>query len=284
MAYKKILKKSYYNPYIKKEFQVLSVDKETNSVIIKVESEDVKTISLDLILGVINKSIEDKLPGYEQNLHSAGAEWISVIKSIKKRIQTPEEGMQLILSKTRQRYIHARVIPDEWAADIKNIESFREEIQEALSPNFWIYLLPDKVKGSILQRVYLSYMELMGYDTSRNETADYDGKVEGRLKEIKMSTISNGSLSFMQIRQFQEWQDLVLIVVLPSTVEIYEKEKNALMNWIVLNPECQNWAGGKEKRKRLDNDIRKNDLFHLGISYDQLKSDFERIYNNEFIR
>jgi hypothetical protein len=276
--------KVYRNCYTEKNFTVADINKTKNTCIVQYEDEEPIVRTYDMIRGIVNKSIELEMPGFEINLNTKGAEWFAVVKHIQARCNQPDDYMQKIVTALRERYYTDRTIPDEWKTDIDLLEEMKVKLQKGLSKNFWIYTLPDKVKGTLMQKLYFSFMETVGKEVSRNENQDYDAKVQaddGRWhqKEVKMATVSNGTVQFFQIRQFQEWDDLVFIVVLPNELRIYEASKDDFMNFVESNPDFQNWAGGKEKKERLNNDIRKNDLFHFNVnSLDILEWNFTKIF------
>jgi len=266
--------------YREKKFILSDINKKENTCVILYENETPKNQSYDMIRDAINKSIKLKLPGYEMNLNTKGADWYSVIQYIQKRFRNPDDLVQEIISELRKRYYNDRTLPEEWINDIDLIERTREQLQAGLSKNYWIFMLPNKVKGSLMEKLYNSFMETQGKNISRNEKQDYDSIVDGRKKEIKMSTISNGKLNFFNIRQLQEWDDFVGIVVLPNNIYIYEMEdKIKFMDFIKNNPDCQNWSGGEEKKKRLNYDISKNDYFHFKCNLEILENNFNKIYS-----
>lgn len=127
----------------------------------------------------------------------------------------------------------------------------------------WLKNLPAKKKGHIIENIYKEYMAKKGHNITNKTSNDHDCIVNERKKEIKMSCMSEtNSFTFFQIRQFQNYDDLVFVYIKPDDIKIIEINKEAFMNYIVKYPKEVIWAGGKEKKERLGWNIRENDLFH----------------------
>lgn len=134
----------------------------------------------------------------------------------------------------------------------------------------WIKDLPAKSKGALAEKIYIKFCEKNGCKISPCENKDHDCIMDGSKKEIKLSTVGKDgkSLTFFQIRQFQDYDDLVFICVFPDEIQIFEINKKDYME------NCGKigkiiWAGGKEKMNRLRKDISKNDLFHWSKKVDE---------------
>jgi len=104
---------------------------------------------------------------------------------------------------------------------------------------------------------------------------DHDFIFAGRKKEVKTATmaIKQGTFTFFQIRQFQDVNDYVFICITPEKIEIWEVSKKDLLRYICEKEKGVIVAGGKGKRKVLEEKhgkewMKYNDLFHYKVRVD----------------
>lgn len=250
--------KTYHNPYINEDFTVVSLDYGRDKVVIETSKSQIKTRSISMIQPLIQKSVEDQMPGYEQNLGRNN--WCQFIKTLN---SNDCENAMKIMSKISETVDVGP--PDEWKG----------------SDNEWLWGCGTSTKGAVACKLYLSLMESYGREVSKcdedgeylAQQTEFSGIVDGRKKSIRLASFQvDKPLVFNHIRQFQEWDDLVLVCVLPNAVEIYECTKEEFMDYIEENPKEQVWIGGREKRERLNNNIRANDIFHFQLPLKKLKA------------
>ena len=72
--------KTYHNPYINEDFTVISIDYGRDKVVIETSKGVMKTRSISIIEPLIQKSVEDQMPGFEQNLGRNN--WCQFVKTL----------------------------------------------------------------------------------------------------------------------------------------------------------------------------------------------------------
>jgi len=149
-----------------------------------------------------------------------------------------------------------------------SINEVREELDEGIWKGEhkykWIKTLSPKTKGSLAEKIYCSFAKNLNCKVDPPLNSDHDCIIDCEKDEAKLSTIcKNGkTFTFFQIRQFQDYDNLVFICVFPYEIEIWKITSDDFMDYIEKNPKEQTWAGGVTKRKKLNSNIMENDLFH----------------------
>ena len=258
---KLVVGKTYFNPYTEKNFTVISIDNGRDKVEIEIDGEK-KMRSLSLIQPLVQKSIEDQMDGFEQNLGKDN--WSVFVKTL----DGDESATDKILDKIKDEYVNTD-IPVEWQG----------------SKHEWFFkIIGNSTKGMVARKMYLGLMESFGREVDKNEndgdyafsSKEFSGIVDDKKKLVKVACIKmDEKITFNNIRQFQGWDDIVFVCMFPNHVEIYETSKEELLDYLEENPNEVIWAGGQEKKDRLENDIRKNDYFHWIVEYKTLKENLE---------
>ena len=137
-----------------------------------------------------------------------------------------------------------------------------------------------KKKGVFGEKVYKVSLDQIGISYSPATSSDADLNVNGQNVEVKMGTRTNRdkkgnySFTFFQIRQFQNYDQLVFVCVYPDRIDVRQIAKKDFMTFAAAHPKQIIWAGGKKKKITCNGDINQNDLFHFIIPNDQWGNDF----------
>jgi hypothetical protein len=125
-------------------------------------------------------------------------------------------------------------------------------------------MLVAKTKGCLFEKAWIEYLKENSTDIEKSNDPDYDFKENGIKKEVKMSSIGKDgkSFTFFQIRHFQKYERIVFICVYPDEIKVFEIDKNDFLIYLKDHPDEVIWPGGKEKKKRLNRNIEKNDIYH----------------------
>lgn len=227
--------RKYYNPFRDFEFTVIEINRTTVKCI--KEDGSVKDWNKSELQAFLQNSVDRKLKNWEWNIEN----------NISLMIQNDDNDPCEMLDRIGELY--EIDIPTEW-------KDSRYE---------WFLRLPNPSKGAIIRRLYCSYIESKGYEVERNENnneAELNPIVDGRKKCLKSACMKQYEPNnFNNIRQFQNWEDIVFVCIYPNSVEFWEVEKDLFIAYLEENPNEVMWAGGIEKKERLDNDISKNDYF-----------------------
>ena len=218
--------KTYYNPFLRKSFTVTSIN--GNDCHTVREDDQKKVWNKNELRNFIQNTIDRKLENFEMNLED---DWDFITES--------ENDPQELLNICSKRY--RSEVTEEWQS----------------SQNEWLLRESNSRKGKLGRKLYCGFMN----GDSEVEEGGHP-IVDGRKKCIKTACMKSDEVNnFNNIRQFQDWDDIVFICVYPNAVEGYEIEKDLFLAYLEENPEEISWAGGKEKKERLEGDILKNDYF-----------------------
>ena len=248
--------KTYHNPYKEENFTVLEIDRGKDKVFIEKESGEKIMRTLSLMEPLVRKTIADQMEGFQQNISKDN--WSVFVKTL----NGDEKATEKILDKIKDEYVNTD-IPVEWQG----------------SDHEWFFkIVGNSTKGMVARKMYLGLMESFGRDVDKSEgdytfrAKEYSGIVDNRKKLIKVACIKEGEkITFNNIRQFQDWDDIVLVCMFPNHVEIYETSKKELMLHLQTNDNEVIWAGGQEKKARCGGDIMQNDYFHWLVEYEVLR-------------
>jgi hypothetical protein len=226
-----IVEKTYYNPFLRKEFTVTRIN--GNDCFSIYEDNQEKVWNKNDLRLFIQNTIDKKLEKWEMNLED---DWSFVTQN--------ENNPQKLLNIIGKRY--RTEITEEWKD----------------STNEWFLAEPNSTKGKLGRKLYCGFMN----SDSEVEELLYP-IIDGRKKSIKTTCMKSDKINnFNNIRQFQDWDDIVFICVFPNHIEGYEIEKDLFLAYLEENPSEVSWAGGKEKKERLENDLLKNDYFQWHLT------------------
>jgi hypothetical protein len=254
--------KIYYNPFKEENFTVLKVDRGRDKVFIRKESGEDMWRTLSLMEPLVRKTIEAEMDGFQQNISKDN--WSVFVNTL----NGDEKATEKILEKIKDEYVDTD-IPVEWQG----------------SKYEWFFrIVGNSTKGMVARKMYLGLMESFGREVDKSDgdyifrAKEFSGIVDGKKKLIKVACVKKfEKITFNNIRQFQEWDDIVLVCMFPHHVEIYETSKEELLEHLKTNEGEVIWAGGQEKKDRLGGDITKNDYFHWLVDYKVLSENLENI-------
>ncbi|GEM_PF-6485981 len=142
-------------------------------------------------------------------------------------------------------------------------------------------LLSAKSRGHVGEEFYRLYLQDNNFKFENATNTDYDLQVENKRKEIKTcsayyegKTKRRCKFTAFQIRQFQGYDNVVLVLIYPNTIEFWETSSVEILNFINQKRITPIWAGGKKKKKTCNGDFSKCDLFHF--SFDE--KDKEKLF------
>lgn len=238
---------SFWNPWIEKEFTVLGLDIPNNKVTYTYDGENIREGDYKMLNSLAEKTIKDKLSGYENNLDDEG--WAICLRDA--------ECVEDIFSHLKQE----PDIPEEWIG----------------SKNEWFWLIPaNSRKSAIARKTYLGYCETLGepVEKKNEETGDYgQAVVDGKQKLIKVACIKKDKINtFNNFRQKENWEDAVFVCVYPEHIEIYEISKRDFIEYLRQNPKEIMWSSHTKPEDRNIDDV---PYFHW-VTIDGFK-DFDKV-------
>jgi hypothetical protein len=231
MKAKIIVGKTYYNPFIRKEFTVTRLN--GNDCFSTDEDNREKVWNKNDLRRFIQNTIDKKLEKWKMNIED---DWSFISQN--------ENDPSKLLDIAGKRY--KTEVTEEW-------KDSRFE---------WVLKEPNPTKGKLGRKIFCGFMN---GDSEVEEGCT--PIVDGRKKHIRTACMrSDKIVYFNNIRQFQDWDDIVFVCIFPEKIEIYEIEKDLFIAYLEENPSEVAWAGGKEKKERLDYDLLKNDYFQWQVS------------------
>jgi len=268
---KPVIGKTYLNPWTEKKFEVLDIGiapstsfiKETDQKVkIQYSDEEPKWITFEIIQPMIEQTVTQReVAGVDCGCNLATDDFPMFLDDLKRSGANIGSKAHQIMNKIHSDY--RKEIPDEW------LKSTHE----------WIYRESPKSKGHLTKKFCLALFDAGTEFEVANNTANnhengieiyqkgpgHDGVVDGRKKACRMSCKFNKTFTFFQVRQEQDFDDLVFLFVHPEHIEIYQIEKSTFIAYLKDHEDEVVWAGGKEKRQAIEGKIEKNDLFHWNV-------------------
>ena len=124
------------------------------------------------------------------------------------------------------------------------------------TPYYWISIQPSTVKGKIGEDIVSTYLNLIGYTSTKNQTPAWDLNVDDMRVEVKLSLLNKtGLFKFLQIRPNDDYTHMALLAITYNSSDIYLIPKDELKD---LKPQHSGERGSK-------------DTYYLGITPQELK-------------